>query len=61
METAIGVFAARERAEEAVKSLLDQHVPKDSIVDLTRAMVTSAVSEIKTTRIARMATSAVPR
>jgi hypothetical protein len=32
MEMAIGVFAARERAEEAVKSLLDQHVPKDSIV-----------------------------
>jgi anti-sigma B factor antagonist len=37
METAIGVFAVRERAEEAVKSLLDQHVPKDSIVYLTRS------------------------
>jgi anti-sigma B factor antagonist len=37
METAIGVFAARERAEEAVKSLLDQRVPKDSIVYLTRS------------------------
>jgi anti-sigma B factor antagonist len=37
METAIGVFAERERAEEAVKSLLDQRVPKDSIVYLTRS------------------------
>jgi anti-sigma B factor antagonist len=37
METAIGVFAARERAEEAVKSLLDERVPKDSIVYLTRS------------------------
>ena len=37
METAIGVFAVRERAEEALKSLLDQHVPKDSIVYLTRS------------------------
>jgi anti-sigma B factor antagonist len=37
METAIGVFAARERAEEAVKSLLEQNVPKDSIVYLTRS------------------------
>jgi anti-sigma B factor antagonist len=37
MEIAIGVFAARERAEEAVKSLLDHHVPKDSIVYLTRS------------------------
>src|ERR1700736_3568974 len=37
METAIGVFAARERAEEAVKNLLEQSVPKDSIVYLTRS------------------------
>ena len=37
METAIGVFAARERAEEAVKSLLEQNVPKESIVYLTRS------------------------
>jgi anti-sigma B factor antagonist len=37
METAIGVFAARERAEEAVKNLLDQNVPKESIVYLTRS------------------------
>ena len=37
METAIGVFGSRERAEEAVKELLDKHVPKDSIVFLTRS------------------------
>lgn len=37
METAIGVFAARERAEEAVKQLLEQHIPKESIVYLTRS------------------------
>jgi anti-sigma B factor antagonist len=37
METAIGVFVARERAEEAVKNLLEQRVPKESIVYLTRS------------------------
>jgi len=37
LETAIGVFGSRERAEEAVKELLDKHVPKDSIVFLTRS------------------------
>ena len=37
METAIGVFASRERAEEAVKSLLERHVPEESIVFLTRS------------------------
>jgi anti-sigma B factor antagonist len=37
METAIGVFAERERAEEAVRHLLEQRVPKDSIVYLTRS------------------------
>jgi len=37
VETAIGVFAQRDRAEEAVKSLLEQHVPKDSIVYLTKS------------------------
>ncbi|MFZ3212814.1 MAG: STAS domain-containing protein [Terriglobales bacterium] len=37
METAIGVFASRDRAEEAVKDLLRQNVPEQSIVFLTRA------------------------
>jgi anti-sigma B factor antagonist len=37
LETAIGVFAARERAEEAVKSLLEHHVPEESIIFLTRS------------------------
>jgi anti-sigma B factor antagonist len=37
METAIGVFAQRDRAEEAVKNLLEQGVPKDSIVYLSRS------------------------
>jgi anti-sigma B factor antagonist len=37
METAVGVFAQRDRAEEAVKKLLEQGVPKDSIVYLSRS------------------------
>ena len=34
METLIGVFASRERAEEAVKELLDKHVPKEVVFPL---------------------------
>ena len=37
METVIGVFASRERAEESVKELIDQHVPQDTIIFLTRS------------------------
>jgi anti-sigma B factor antagonist len=37
METAVGVFATRERAEEAVKSLLGHHVPRERIIYLTRS------------------------
>ncbi|HMH80988.1 MAG TPA: STAS domain-containing protein [Candidatus Acidoferrum sp.] len=37
METAIGVFSTRDRAEEAVKELLEHHVPERSIVYLTRS------------------------
>lgn len=37
METAVGVFAQRERAEEAVKKLLNLHVPEESLVFLTRS------------------------
>jgi anti-sigma B factor antagonist len=37
LDTAIGVFDSRESAEGAVKELLDKHVPKDSIVFLTRS------------------------
>src|SRR3981081_1429229 len=37
METAIGVFASRDNAEEAVKELREQSVPEDSIVFLTRS------------------------
>jgi len=36
METAIGVFASRDRAEEALKELR-QHVPDPSIIFLTRS------------------------
>lgn len=36
METAIGVFASRDRAEEAIKEL-KEHVPEGSIVFLTRS------------------------
>lgn len=35
METTIGVFSSRERAEGAVQELLTQKVPKESIVFLT--------------------------
>jgi anti-sigma B factor antagonist len=37
LETAIGVFAKREGAEEAVKALLEQNVPEQSIDYLTRS------------------------
>src|ERR1700689_5406725 len=37
METVIGVFATRERAEECVKQLLGKHVPQDTIIFLTRS------------------------
>ena len=37
METAIGVFATRDRAAEAVQELLRSGVPEDSIVFLTRS------------------------
>jgi anti-sigma B factor antagonist len=37
METAIGVFTSRDRAEESLKELLQQKVPEDSIVFLTRS------------------------
>jgi len=37
METAIGVFASRDHAEEAVKELRERGVPEESIVFLTRS------------------------
>jgi len=37
METAIGVFASRERAESAVRDLVRQQVPKDSIIFLSKS------------------------
>ena len=37
METAIGIFDSRERAEQAVKTLVEQHVPQESIIFLTRS------------------------
>ncbi|MFZ0808692.1 MAG: STAS domain-containing protein [Candidatus Sulfotelmatobacter sp.] len=37
MDTAVGVFSSRDRAEEAVKELLQQGVPEKSIVFLTRS------------------------
>lgn len=37
METAIGVFTSRDRAELALKELLEHKVPDDSIVFLTRS------------------------
>lgn len=37
METAIGVFASRDRAEDAVRELLQRGVPEPSLVFLTRS------------------------
>ena len=37
METVIGVFTSRERAEAGVKELLERHVPQDTIIFLTRS------------------------
>ena len=37
METAIGVFDSRERAEEAVKELVQKQVPEQAIIFLTRS------------------------
>jgi len=37
METAIGVFVSRERAEGAVRDLLRQQVPQESIIFLTKS------------------------
>jgi anti-sigma B factor antagonist len=37
MHTAVGVFGSREAAEEAVKELLKQQIPQESIVFLTRS------------------------
>ncbi|MFZ0289430.1 MAG: STAS domain-containing protein [Candidatus Sulfotelmatobacter sp.] len=37
METAIGVFASRDHAQEAVKGLRERGVPEESIVFLTRS------------------------
>lgn len=37
METAIGVFSSRDRAEEGVKELLQRDVPESSLVFLTRS------------------------
>jgi len=37
MDTAIGVFSSRDRAEEAVKELLQEGVPDEAIVFLTRS------------------------
>jgi anti-sigma B factor antagonist len=37
METAVGVFDSRERAEQAMKELLKKQIPQESIVFLTRS------------------------
>ncbi len=37
MDTAVGVFSSRDRAEQALKELLQQGVPEKSIVFLTRS------------------------
>src|SRR4030088_2578358 len=37
METNVGGFATSERAEKAVKSLLGEHGPEESIVYITRS------------------------
>jgi len=37
VETAIGVFASRDRAEETLKELLQNNVPEETVVFLTRS------------------------
>jgi anti-sigma B factor antagonist len=37
METAIGVFVSRERAENAVRELLEKNIPQEAIVFLSRS------------------------
>jgi anti-sigma B factor antagonist len=37
LETTIGVFSSRDRAEEAVRELIEQKVPQESIVFLSRS------------------------
>ncbi|MGA9142916.1 MAG: hypothetical protein WA664_01920, partial [Candidatus Acidiferrales bacterium] len=37
METAIGVYDSRDRAEQALKDLVAKNVPQDAIVFLTRS------------------------
>ena len=45
METLIGVFAARERAEETVKELLDKHVPREVIFPMLELSPSERSSE----------------
>jgi hypothetical protein len=42
METAIGIFNSRDRAEKALKELLHRDVPKESIVFLTTSETEAA-------------------
>jgi len=37
VETAVGIFSTRDRAEEAMKELLERNVPEGSLVYLTRS------------------------
>jgi anti-sigma B factor antagonist len=41
VETAIGVFSSRERAQQAVQELLASKIPEDSIIFLTRSELES--------------------
>ena len=44
METAIGIFSSRDRAEAAVQELLGSRVPEESIVFLTRSAPEAATT-----------------
>jgi anti-sigma B factor antagonist len=44
METAIGIFSSRDRAESAVQELLGSRVPEESIVFLTRSATEAATT-----------------
>jgi anti-sigma B factor antagonist len=44
METAIGIFSSRDRAEAAVQELLGSRVPEESIVFLTRSAPEAAIT-----------------
>ena len=60
METALGVFGSRQSAEEAVRELLNQQVPLEAIVFLTRSEAEArSMGKILSTYVGTMVAEAV--